>query len=147
MFTIKFRSFLSAVLLTGISAVSWQSSVKAEEITVSQALISEALLSQTADLMNQNLPMMINNEVRWNSASAGPGKNFNYNYSLVNQNARDIDGSLFAKNARQSFTQQFCNNPSGQLFFQQGVSLNANYYDNNNSLIARVRIDPADCGY
>ena len=147
MFTNKLRSLLGAVLLTGISAISLSSSVTAEEIIIAQTFISEDVLSQTADLMNQNLPMMIDRDVRWNSASAGPGKNFNYNYTLVNNYARDIDGAMFAQNVRQSFTQEFCTKPSGQMFFQQGVSLNANYYDRDNSLIARVRIDPADCGY
>ena len=149
MFATKFRiaPFLSLVLLTGVASIALPKSTQAESIVIAEATTSENFLHQTANAMNRVLPMMVDNNTRWDSSYAGPGKSLSYNYTLVNYSAANIDGTVFAKNARGLLTKTICNEPSTAIFPQEGVLLNFNYYDKTRNLIARVKVEPADCGY
>jgi len=143
----KLKSFLSLLLLAGVASVGFQPSTKAENNTLAGMISSEGFLTRTADIMNQRLPIMVDNDTRWDSSSAGPGKSLNYYYTLVNHSANNIDGYVFAKNAHQLLIERVCNEPSVVMFPQGGVLLNFNYYDNTRNLIARVKVEPSDCGY
>ena len=149
MFTtkLKVKSFVSLLLLTGVASFGFQQSGKAQNTAFSKILETESFLQQTADTMNQRLPMMVDNDTQWDSSSAGPGKSLNYNYTLVNYSASQIDGYVFAKNARVLLTEKVCNEPSVVIFPKEGVLLNFNYFDNTRNLIARVKVEPSDCGY
>ena len=147
MFATKFKakSFVNLLLLTSVASIRLPKSVKAE--IMAEATTSEDFLHQTVNVMNRALPMMVDNNTRWDSSYAGPGKTLSYNYTLVNYSAANIDGSLFAKNARTFLIDKVCNEPTIAVFPHEGVLLNFNYYDNARSLIARVEVEPSDCGY
>lgn len=149
MFAKKFglKSLCSLLILAGVTGIGIQSPLKAENMTLSEAIGSEGFLHQTANIMNQRLPMMVDRDTRWDASFAGPGKSLSYNYTLINYSANNLNGSLFAKNAHAMLTERICNDASVIMFPQQGVLLNFNYYDNTRNLIARVKVEPADCGY
>lgn len=138
---IKAKSLLGIALLASTATLGWQASTKAEQDNISEILV------QTANMMNQNLPMMIDQDTQWDSSFAGPGKMLSYNYTLVNYSATQIDGMQFIKNIRTPLTNTICTNPATQIFPQEGVLLNFNYYDNTRNLIARVKVAPSDCDY
>ncbi|MGL5793323.1 MAG: hypothetical protein ACRC06_02770 [Waterburya sp.] len=144
---LKSKLVFSALLLTSITSVSYPSLVKAENVDLSEMVASEDFLVLTADMMNKSLPLMLDQDTRWDSSSAGPGKTLNYNYTLVNYSASQIDKTKFTKNNHQLLTQMICDEPATQIFPQGGVLLNFNYYDNINKLIANVKLEPSDCGY
>lgn len=133
------KSWLGIALLASATTLGWQASTKAEQKNISDLLV------QTAKMMNQNLPMMIDQDTQWDSSFAGPGKMLSYNYTLVNYSATEIDGPQFIKNIRPPLTNMICTNPATQIFPQEGVLLNFNYYDNTRNLIARVKVAPNDC--
>ena len=145
----KVKSFVSLLLLTGVASIGLPKSIKAENknIVIAEATTSEDFLHQTVNLMNRVLPMMVDGNTRWDSSYAGPGRSLSYNYTLVNYSAANIDGSLFAKNVRVLLKDKVCNEPTIAVFPQEGVLLNFNYYDNTRNLIARVKVEPSDCGY
>lgn len=148
MFATKFKieHFVSLVVLTSVASIGLPKSTTAE-IVIAEATTSEDFLHQTANTINRVLPMMVDNNTRWDSSYAGPGRSLSYNYTLVNYSAANIDGSVFARNARGILTEKVCNEPTIAIFPQEGVLLNFNYYDNTRNLIARVKIEPSDCGY
>ncbi len=137
----KAKSLLGIALLTGMTNIGWQSTARAEQKNISELLV------QTANMMNKNLPMMIDQDTQWDSSFAGPGKMLSYNYTLINYSATQIDGTEFARNIRTPLANTICTNPATQIFPQEGVLLNFNYYDNTRNLIARVKVEPSDCGY
>ena len=152
MFTKKFslKSCLSIVFLSAAASFGVQQSIQAQstkDITLSEVTSSEAFLHQVAEMMNQRLPMMVDDDTRWDASFAGPGKSLSYNYTLMNYSAANIDGYVFAKNAHAMLTESVCNDPSTVIFPQEGVLLGFNYYDNARNLIARVKVQPSDCGY
>lgn len=89
--------------------------------------------------------MMIDENTQWDSSSAGAGKTLSYNYTLVNYSAANIDSSVFASNIRSTITNTICTTPATQIFPDNGVSLNFNYYDQTHKLITKIEVAPSDC--
>ncbi|MEM8722329.1 MAG: hypothetical protein AAGE84_24055 [Cyanobacteria bacterium P01_G01_bin.39] len=133
------KSFLGIVCAASTSAIIQQYPAQAEINNISELLV------ETANMMNKNLPMMVDSDTRWDSSFAGPGKMLSYKYTLIKYSASQIDGVQFAQNIRTPLTDTICNNPATQIFSENGVLLNFNYYDNALNLIARVEIAPEDC--
>jgi hypothetical protein len=142
---IKVKSWLGIALLTGMVIAGWQSSVRAEQDNMLEMIGSEDFLKMTAKMMNSSLPMMVDEDTQWDSSSAGPGKTLSYNYTLIKHSAANIDSSLFANNIRPTITNTICTTPATQIFPDNGVSLNFNYYDNTHNLIAKIQVAPSDC--
>ncbi len=105
------------------------------------------ILNQIVNSTNDNLPMMVNEYTRWDSASMIPGEEMVYNYTLVNYSSTDIDSQTFSQTVNQVAINEACKNPSLQVFYQNGMALKYNYFSNDESLISHVEISPADCGY
>ena len=136
---VKAKSLLGISLVACTSAIAIQAPIKAETNDIS------AILVQTADAMNRTLPMMVDRDTRWDSSVAGPGKVLSYKYTLMNYSANQIDGTQFARSIRPTLTNAICTNPATQIFPDNGVLLNFNYYDRGSNLIARVEVAPNDC--
>jgi hypothetical protein len=147
MFTskIKVKPSWSIGLLTAIAIAGGQSSVKAEPDNMLGDMGSEQFLQTTAKMMNSSLPLMIEENVRWDSSSAGPGKNLNYNITVINASAKDDFTSMFLSDIRKSVTNDICKTPGTQMFSEYGISLNFNYYDRSHNLITKVEVNPKDC--
>ncbi|MGL5834851.1 MAG: hypothetical protein ACRC1Z_16685 [Waterburya sp.] len=147
MFTskIKIKPFWNIALLTVMAIAGGQSSVKAEPNNMLGDIGSEQFLQTTANMMNSSLPMMIDENVRWDSSSAGPGKTLSYNYTLVNTSAKDVYSSMFVSNIRQTISNDICKVPGTEIFSDYGVTLNFNYYDRSHNLITKVEVDPQNC--
>lgn len=142
---IKVKSWWGIALLTAIVTVVSPSSVKAEQDNMFEMIGSEDFLQMTAKMMNSSLPMMVDEDTQWDSSSAGPGKTLSYNYTLINYSTTNIDSSIFANNIRPTITKTICTTPATQIFPDNGVSLNFNYYDNTHNLIAKIQVAPSDC--
>jgi hypothetical protein len=147
MFTskIKVKSFWGIFVLTGMVTAVGQSSVRAEPNNTLGVIGSEEFLQTTAKMMNSSLPLMINENVRWDSSSAGPGKNLNYNITVLNASAKDFYTSMFLSDIRKSVTNDICKTPGTQMFTEYGIALNFNYYDRSHNLITEVKVDPSNC--
>lgn len=142
---IKVKSFWGIGLLTAMAIASGESSVKAEPNNMLGDIGSEQFLQTTAKMMNSSLPMMVDENVRWDSSSVEPGKTLSYNYTLINNSATDVYSSMFVSNIRKSITNEICQVPGTEIFFDYGVTLNFNYYDRSHNLITKVEVDPKDC--
>ena len=105
------------------------------------------ILNQVVTSTNANLPMMVSESTRWDSASMIPGEEMVYNYTLVNYSSTEIDPGVFSQTVHQSAINSACSHPSLQVFYQNGMALKYNYYSNDENLISNVEISPSDCGY
>ena len=128
-----------------VNTMIWggQTSLKAQQQDSSFLKI----LNQIVNSTNKTLPMMVNEDTRWDSASMIPGQEMVYNYTLVNYSATDIDAQIFSHVVSQAAINEACKHPSLQILYQNGIALKYNYYSNDESLISHVKISPADCGY
>ena len=138
---IQKQSFLGIALITSTIALGLPTSVKAQSEDIS------AILVQTADMMNANLPTMIDEDIQWDSSVAGPGKILSYNYTVFNYDSTVIDTEQFSDNIHGFLVDTVCTTPATQIFPKNGVLLNFNYYDSEHELISKVQVPPSDCGY
>ncbi|MEL6438495.1 MAG: hypothetical protein AAFQ80_04475 [Cyanobacteria bacterium J06621_8] len=139
MFTLNSTAKSLLVVAASVSAIAAPLPARAESLNISKLLV------ETADMMNQNLPMMVDQNTRWDASFAGPGKTLSYKFTLVNYSAGKIDGVQFANDIRTSLTETVCNNSITKVFPENGVLLKFNYYDNASNLITRVNVAPNDC--
>ncbi|GAB4542613.1 MAG: hypothetical protein Tsb0014_35540 [Pleurocapsa sp.] len=141
------KSTTGIALIASSFILGWQGSAKAE----SDYLTS--LISQTVDIMNQNLPMMVDNDTRWDSSSAGPGKQLNYNYTLVNYSSAELSNpqmfnfQVFEDSLNYSIKTEVCQLQAVKFLFQNGVVATYNYYANDNEFVTQIEVSPSDCGY
>ena len=138
---IQKQSFLGIALITSTIALGLPTSVKAQSEDIS------AILVQTADMMNANLPTMIDEDIQWDSSVAGPGKILSYNYTVFNYDSTKIDTEQFSDNIHGFLVDTVCTAPVTKILPENGVLLNFNYYDSEHELITKVQVPPSDCGY
>ena len=137
---IKAKSLFGITLAAFSTAIAFQSPTNAQKVkNVSKELI------EAADLVNQHLPVNIDPTVRWDSTKAGPGKLMNYNYTLLQLSAAQIDGNVLNQQFTPFVNNLLCNNPSSQFFRDNDVTLNVNIYDNQRSLVSRVKVSTSEC--
>ena len=137
--------YLVGAMLVCATTIGWQPSSKAEQKTALGNLYSEEFLTQVSKMMNSTLPMVVEEGVRWDSSYVGPGKTLNYNYTMLNYSASEIDGKMFANTIRPDLTNTICTTPETRLFPNNNVLLNFNYYGRDRNLITRVEVAPSDC--
>lgn len=135
---IRAKSLLG-ITLASVSAIAFQSPINAQVKNVSKELV------EAADLVNQYLPMNVDPTVRWDSTHAGPGKLMNYNYTLLQLSAAQIDGNVLNQQFRPFVNNLLCNNSGSQFFRDNDVALNVNIYDNQRSLVSRIKVSPSEC--
>lgn len=109
------------------------------------SIYSEEFLTQISEMMNSSLPLMVNENVQWDSSSVGPGKTLNYHYTMLDYSASQLDAKMFIDNIHHNLKYTVCTAPKMRMFSINGVLLNFNYYDRNRSLITTVKVAPSDC--
>lgn len=135
----KAGSLLSLTLAACSTAIAWQPPIRAEVNNIYEILV------EVSDMMNQSLPMMVDEDVRFDASFVGPGRMLSYKYTLVNYPINQVDSEQLAQFIRTPLTKTICTNPATQIFPKNGVLLNFNYYDNARNLITSVKISPNDC--
>lgn len=111
-----------------------------------QEAVVDGALMQAASQLNENLPMMVDAETRWDN-SVGMKNQFHYNYTLVNYAAADIDANFLESELRPTVANTACTTEEMQVFFRNGVSAVYNYKGNDGLVITRFIITPQECGY
>lgn len=102
-------------------------------------------IQQAVERSNDELPKMINEFTRMDSASIDQDSNeYTLYLSLVNSFRSDADinymDQMFEENKPAS-----CNSEQFNIFFSEGYSINLVYKDKNGDLIKKYTIAPSDC--
>ena len=107
--------------------------------------VEKALVEMTNQL-NQRKPTMVDADTRWDNTTAGQGKRFTYNYTIVSVTSREFDRgvlpSFFTK-----LKASVCSSPDMVVFFKNGVTVGYSYSASDGVLLSRLDITPKDCGY
>lgn len=100
----------------------------------------EQQLEKTVREGNKQLPKMISDDLRIDSASSGPGKRLTYNYSVLKDTTcRNLRSNTVG------IKQSVCSNKQMQFFFSKGVVVEYTYNDPTGIEQFRIAIDPSDC--
>jgi hypothetical protein len=134
---IKVKSLLGITLAACTTAIAFQSPSRAEDMN--------QILAEASEMLNQELPMQIDQDTQWDSTFVGPGKMLNYNYTLLNYSVAQLDQDQFAREFRPVVNDMLCNEPSSQIFRENDIAFGVNVYDKAHSLVSRITVSPDEC--
>jgi len=141
-FTKRFKIFIIILSLAGfVVVISSQALILARE----KAGFSAESLQKIADNRNKDLPIMIDDETRFDSVTGGENR-FTYKYTLINYTFSGTDGSDLNNDLRTDLVKSVCTAPEMALLIRNKIILNFTYYDKNGLLITNIPINTGvDC--
>lgn len=120
-------------------------SAEAKNVSNDDESIRE-ILHATAEEVNRSAPYTIDKNTRLDSSTAGPGRKFTYNYTLVTLDRSSLDENLLEKFAG-DVKNRFCTDPAMKDFYQNRIVVDYHYRDRNGKFIKNIEIEPSECGY
>lgn len=97
-----------------------------------------------AEKLNKTCPFMVDRDTRLDNAIGGPGKNFTYNYTVVNYAAEEIDADQVKSNIYPAMLNDIKTNPDIEIFRKNEVTLIYKYKDKNGKFLFDIEISPED---
>jgi len=110
----------------------------------SDALI-EGQLAAASKEQNKKLPIMVDEDTRWDSTTAGPGKNWEYFYTLVNPVSKNITEKQINDVMGDKIRASVCNMKEMEFFMKNEVTLKYKYRDSDGKYIGEVVVIANDC--
>jgi hypothetical protein len=104
----------------------------------------EEVLRQNAEAMNRRCPLIVQEGIRLDSTSAGPGKRFTYNYTLINQSLDSIDIQSMEKRLRPILTNNLRTSESLEILRKNKPDVNYRFLDKNGRLVQNIVIHSED---
>jgi hypothetical protein len=102
-------------------------------------------LANMSDQMNASLPLEIDQHTSLVSSSAGPNREFTYNYSLPNHSAGDLDLAAFGQLVSEDLLEHACSDEGALRFLQGNININYLYFDKDGRELSRLTVLPTDC--
>jgi len=103
---------------------------------------TESVLVQTSNEMNKNLPMMLDQFTRLDTTFPGPGKVFNYKYTLVGLKLADLDVESVRTLITPLVTQNYKTNPAMDSLRKLSTTLKYHYHDDEGAFAFAIEVDP-----
>jgi hypothetical protein len=104
----------------------------------------EEQLVTTAAEMNKRCPIMLDDETRADSVSAGPGKALTYNYTLVKRSVKQLDIPRLMERLRPSIAHNAKTNPDLEHLRELQVTFVYKYADKNGSTAFDLTVGPPE---
>ena len=125
------------------AAVAHGSDTKAKEPALPK--LDQAMLEQAAAITSQKLPTMADPETRWDSMKAAPNLTFEYSYTLINYNGKDIDRAML-EGYFPTIAGLACGKKEFKALIDAGVSAKYFYRGKDGVAIAAFQLLPKGCG-
>jgi hypothetical protein len=105
--------------------------------------VNDKVLKVTADQVNKSCPVMIDNEIRLDSAEVLPNKVFKYNYTLVNREKAGLNIDDIKQRMSPAIVDQVKASPQTKLFRDYNVTINYTYKDKDGVFLFTILVTPA----
>lgn len=112
-------------------------------LSMNASAVTDDQLQQAADAVNQQAPMMVDQETRLDGAESG-SQMLTYNYTLVNYTADDLDRDKFTRALRPTLLKSGCKALAPLL--REGIDVQYVYRGKDKGEIATMGLTGADCG-
>jgi hypothetical protein len=105
------------------------------------------VLQEAALAVNRKAPIQVDALTRLEGATAGPGKNFRYTYTVLDQSNRllNLNSSRLRTMMEPTVHQGFCTSDSMKHMRSNGVTVIYEYHDEGGRLIGSIAVSPSDC--
>lgn len=101
-------------------------------------------LIEAANEINSHAPIIIDSTTRFDRVNVLPGNVFQYNYTLLDVERKDIDTNSLRVMGKESMIQQMKQNPQAQIFKDNNIEVQAKYMDKSGLDVITVSIKPAE---
>ena len=102
------------------------------------------LLSATAKIMNKQLPIMVDDDTRFDQA-VSEGEKFQYQYTLVNYKADELDGAKLKGILQGQLLKQTCTSRNLKSLIKRGTTISYYYAGKDKKKVMSVDIQPSQC--
>lgn len=99
-------------------------------------------LEQAAKEVNKSCPMMVDEETRLDGAEVLYGTVFQYNYTLVNMAAEDVNIDGIKEILEPQITRQVVKNEQLKVFRDRAVTMAYRYHDSNGTFLFDIQVGP-----
>lgn len=130
---------------TSCSGIGSGSSFLKNTTSSKQSLSQE--LKEAEEYVNSiyDLPAMIDEETRLDRIYASNDNKMNYDYTLVNYTADELEWSALEDIILPDLKNSFCHDSSFEYYIERGVPMRWNYYGMYKSLIGSIELSSSDC--
>ena len=130
------KILLSIFCLFGISSA---------EVDMQKPVHLGELLKISADVMNKNLPTMIDEELRHDKVEA-KGKSLIFRYTLIHFTEKEMSADKLKKLMEEDTKKSICRDKDSQMMFKKGIVIVYDYADKNAKHITQFTFDAKACG-
>lgn len=102
----------------------------------------DKILMETASELNKTCPIMVDSETRLDNAIALPENKFQYNYTLVNLSADQIDTIEAHKLLDEGIINNVKTNPDLKTFREKKVTMGYYYKDKDGKYLMKLNVTP-----
>lgn len=103
------------------------------------------VLHRASSEVNLGVPIMIDSDTRLDRTDSGPGRKFNYYYTLVSVGAGQISEPQLQDALSDQLKNFACSEEAVNKYIKLGVSINYSYSDSSGSRIGDITVSPNDC--
>lgn len=107
----------------------------------------ESALHKLGNELNKNTPRQIDENTRWDTTMAGPGRKLTYHYTFLGGKSNQIDKAIFREYMTGRLKGSVCSSPDTDVFFQNDVTVLFRYEAADQVFIATLEFTPSSCGY
>ena len=112
----------------------------------SQGPYDENWLISTAADLNKSLPRLIDPDTRWDRVTPGPGLRLIYTYTLIKQEAGNVDVEKFHAGMQALLRKSVCSRENMQDLMKNGVKLAYTYRGSDGRFVSLLEVAQAHCG-
>ncbi|PCJ97187.1 MAG: hypothetical protein COA50_05990 [Flavobacteriaceae bacterium] len=102
----------------------------------------DKVLTRVASEINENCPLIIDGDTRLDNTIGLPNNTFQYNYTLINLDQRDINVAELRKTIEPNIVNNVKTNPDMKEFRDNKVTMTYNYKDKNGVFIIKIIVTP-----
>lgn len=102
----------------------------------------DAVLEKSAEGVNRNCPMMVDDETQLVNAEALPGKVFQYNYKLIRMKKEGVNIDEIKRILEPNIMRVVARNPELKNFRDNGVTMAYQYKDMDGEYLFEIKVTP-----
>jgi hypothetical protein len=99
-------------------------------------------LIKAANEINSHAPVILDSTTRFDRVDALSNNVFQYNYTLLTLEKSEVDTIQLKSSARQSMIKQTKDNPKSSVFRDNGIVIQAKYFDKKGDYVTTVSVSP-----
>jgi len=101
-------------------------------------------LIKSANEINLHTPIIIDSKTRLDNVNALSGNVFQYNYTLLTVDRKQIDINLLKTSGKESMIHQMKQNPKAAFFKENNIEIRLKYTDKNGAEVTTIFIYPTE---